>query len=152
MTFKEFRLSRMLSQVELAMLLAVTRDWVRGRDRKPINEYWTRTIDDMLEMGPHDYIKRRLFFPPKEGVQPKRSLLTVAIKRRLPLGSCYLALEYFQPDTLEIAQSRKDLLAFAKKYPAERLFILRRIIARGKAGEQVIAVYKPKWPPPRFDK
>jgi hypothetical protein len=149
MRFKDFRHSRFLSQGELSMLLGVTIDWVRWHDPRPLKLYWAGAIDDMLGMGPHSFIKPRYFYPPIEGL-PTVPMEAVK-RRRLPLGSCYLSLEYFEPGTLEIAQSRKDLLAIAKRHPAERLLILRRVIARHKAGVQVIGVKLPNWPPPKFD-
>lgn len=149
MKFFEFRQSRMISQIECACLLHVSRDWVRDKDPKPLTPYWARALDETLSNGPYGFIRPRYFYPPKDE-EPIR-FMPATVRRRLPLGSSYLSIEYFNPETLEIAQSRKDLIAFTKKYPAERLVILRRVIARGKAGLQVIAVAKPSWPPPRFD-
>lgn len=123
-TFRRYRLSRFITQYEVAALLQCSREQIRNMEKdkygvtRATADYYIEQTEEMLNRGPHDFIRPRHF---DLAWQP----LLKRERERMPRGGSYLTLEYFEPSEWAQATMRHDLRTFAMSNTWRRLIVMR---------------------------
>lgn len=126
LTLRDWRRSRFLTQLEVALLADIHLLTIKRKESEPLSELGREIVAEAelrLNLGPHEFIKPKYFWP------DTLDRMTGRQRIGLKVGSCYAVLDYFNDELIKhgACLRRPDLRQLVRANTGERLVTLMQI-------------------------